>query len=35
MQNKQEILGQYFTKIEIVKKLLDLLWKDHIMKNGI
>ncbi len=25
MQNKQEILGQYFTKIEIVKKLLDLL----------
>jgi len=26
MQNKQEILGQYFTKIEIVKKLLDLLF---------
>ncbi len=26
MINKQEILGQYFTKIEIVKKLLDLLF---------
>lgn len=26
MQNKQEILGQYFTKTEIVKKLLDLLF---------
>ncbi len=28
MQNKQETLGQYFTKTEIVKKLLDLLF-DH------
>lgn len=26
MEGKQEILGQYFTKIEIVKKLLDLLF---------
>ena len=26
MQNKQEILGQYFTKIKIVEKLLDLLF---------
>ena len=26
MKNKQEILGQYFTKIEIVQKLLDLLF---------
>lgn len=26
MRNKQEILGQYFTKLEIVKKLLDLLF---------
>ena len=26
MQDKQETLGQYFTKIEIVKKLLDLLF---------
>jgi len=26
MQNKQEILGQYFTKVEIVEKLLDLLF---------
>lgn len=27
MKNKQEILGQYFTKIEIVNRLLDLLFK--------
>jgi len=27
MQNKQEILGQYFTKKEIVDKLLDLMFK--------
>ena len=27
MKNKQEILGQYFTKIEIVIRLLDLLFK--------
>src|SRR3989339_793744 len=26
MENKQEILGQYFTKIEIVRRLLDLLF---------
>ncbi len=26
MENKKEILGQYFTKIEIVEKLLDLLF---------
>jgi len=26
MENKQEILGQYFTKVEIVKKLLDLFF---------
>jgi len=26
MENKQEILGQYFTKIEVVEKLLDLLF---------
>lgn len=26
MKNKQEILGQYFTKIEIVRRLLDLLF---------
>jgi len=26
MENKQEILGQYFTKIEIVSRLLDLLF---------
>lgn len=26
MKNKQEILGQYFTKIEIVQRLLDLLF---------
>lgn len=27
MKNKQEVLGQYFTKIEIVNRLLDLLFK--------
>ena len=26
LKNKQEILGQYFTKIEIVQRLLDLLF---------
>jgi len=26
MENKQEILGQYFTKMEIVRRLLDLLF---------
>ncbi len=26
MENKQEILGQYFTKIEIVRRVLDLLF---------
>jgi len=27
MENKKETLGQYFTKSEIVSKLLDLLFK--------
>ena len=26
MKNKQEILGQYFTKLEIVRRLLDLFF---------
>ncbi|MEA2113438.1 MAG: hypothetical protein U9P63_02155 [Patescibacteria group bacterium] len=35
MQNKQEILGQYFTKVEIVKKLLDLLFDYRKYEKGI
>jgi len=35
MQNKQEILGQYFTKIEIVEKLLDLLFSYKKYKRDI
>jgi len=35
MQNKQEILGQYFTKIEIVNRLLDLLFKHKKYSNNI
>lgn len=35
MQNKQEILGQYFTKIEIVNRLLDLLFEHKKYKKNI
>lgn len=35
MQNKQEILGQYFTKIEIVEKLLNLLFTYKKYGHGI
>ena len=33
MENKQEILGQYFTKMEIVRRLLDLLFGYNIIKK--
>ncbi|MBU2082370.1 class I SAM-dependent methyltransferase, partial [Patescibacteria group bacterium] len=35
MKNKQEILGQYFTKIEIVQNLVDLVLKHQQYKNSI
>ncbi len=35
MKNKQEILGQYFTKIEIVKNLVDLVLEYKQYKNNI
>lgn len=35
MKNKQEILGQYFTKIEIVKNLVDLMLEYKHYKNNI
>ena len=35
MQNKQEVLGQYFTKIEIVDRLLNLLFEHKKYKKNI
>ncbi|MEK7173201.1 MAG: hypothetical protein AAB723_04480 [Patescibacteria group bacterium] len=35
MKNKQEILGQYFTKIEIVQDLIDLVLSNKHYKNNI
>ncbi|MDP3057083.1 MAG: Eco57I restriction-modification methylase domain-containing protein [bacterium] len=35
MNNKQEILGQYFTKIEIVRNLVDLVLSNKHYKNSI
>ncbi|MFH1900272.1 MAG: hypothetical protein ABIJ83_03315 [Patescibacteria group bacterium] len=35
MQNKQEILGQYFTKIEIVRDLVNLVLSHKYYKNNI
>lgn len=35
MENRQEILGQYFTKIEIVRNLVDLVLKYKPCKNNV